>query len=94
MEASRVGAWKDDWRPLPKLPNELVFDSACRNAPVGWFFPSRGAPAIGKKLCAVCSSQVVCLEYAMTNKVHFGVWGGLTERERHTERIRRRKAME
>jgi WhiB family transcriptional regulator, redox-sensing transcriptional regulator len=33
-----------------------------------------------------------CLEYALANGEKFGIWGGLSERERR--RIRRRRAME
>lgn len=47
------------------------------------FFPEKGGSAReAKELCAACAAQVQCLDYALTNDERFGVWGGLSERER------------
>jgi len=47
------------------------------------FFPEVGQPArAAKRVCAACPVRTECLEYAVANGVAFGVWGGLTERER------------
>jgi WhiB family redox-sensing transcriptional regulator len=35
-----------------------------------------------KKLCAGCPVRQECLEYALENGERFGVWGGLSERQR------------
>ena len=52
------------------------------------FFPARGAPtAPAKAICASCPVREECLDYAITNGEKFGIWGGLSERERR--RIRR-----
>lgn len=51
------------------------------------FFPERGASQ--KEAKAVCRSCVVredCLEYALENDEKFGIWGGLSERERRRYR--------
>ena len=80
----------DDWRPYPKLPREVEDQAVCGSAPINWFFPGKGFPAIGKKLCVRCPVQQSCLGLAVENAVHFGLWGGMTERERHTERQRRK----
>ncbi len=56
------------------------------------FFPERGAST--KEAKAVCQGCVVredCLEYALQNGEKFGIWGGLSERERR--RIRRQRAL-
>jgi WhiB family redox-sensing transcriptional regulator len=56
------------------------------------FFPERGAST--KEAKAVCKGCVVredCLEYALANGEKFGIWGGLSERERR--RIRRQRAL-
>ena len=56
------------------------------------FFPERGAST--KEAKAVCQGCVVredCLEYALANGEKFGIWGGLSERERR--RIRRQRAL-
>ena len=43
-----------------------------------------------KKTCALCPIQSECLEYAIENKIKFGIWGGMTPRQR-TEESKRRK---
>ena len=91
MPISRFDAYSfDDWRPYPRLPDHLEADALCRSAPIDWFFPRKGMPAIGKRLCAQCDVREECLDFALTNGVHFGLWGGMTERERHSERQRRK----
>ena len=91
MSASRFTAYRfSDWRPYPKLPVEVEDRALCQKAPINWFFPGKGSPAIGKKLCVQCEVRQECLDFAIDNAVHFGLWGGMTERERHSERQRRK----
>jgi WhiB family redox-sensing transcriptional regulator len=53
------------------------------------FFPERGGSAReAKRICTACEVRAECLEYALANDERFGVWGGLSERERR--RMRRR----
>jgi WhiB family redox-sensing transcriptional regulator len=33
-------------------------------------------------VCLSCDVRVECLEYALANDERFGIWGGLSERER------------
>jgi WhiB family transcriptional regulator, redox-sensing transcriptional regulator len=55
------------------------------------FFPEKGGSfREAKRICTGCEVRAECLEYALANDERFGVWGGLSERERH--RIRRRGA--
>jgi WhiB family transcriptional regulator, redox-sensing transcriptional regulator len=55
------------------------------------FFPEKGgSPREAKRICTGCEVRVECLEYALANDERFGVWGGLSERERR--RMRRRGA--
>src|SRR6266511_746616 len=35
-----------------------------------------------KRICQTCVVQVECLEYALANDERFGIWGGMSERER------------
>lgn len=58
------------------------------------FFPDKGQPtAAAKMVCATCPVQAECLEYALANDERFGVWGGLSERERHVlKQLRRAEA--
>jgi len=37
---------------------------------------------LAKAVCAECPVVDACLEYALVNRMGFGVWGGTTERER------------
>ena len=43
-----------------------------------------------KKVCLRCPVRVPCLEYALTHDERWGVWGGLSERERR--RLKRERA--
>ncbi|MFZ4519640.1 MAG: WhiB family transcriptional regulator [Microthrixaceae bacterium] len=56
------------------------------------FFPERGASTKeAKQVCQGCVVREECLEYALANGEKFGIWGGLSERERR--RIRRQRAL-
>lgn len=47
------------------------------------FFPEKGGTTReAKKVCASCTVRTECLEYALEHDDRFGVWGGLSERER------------
>lgn len=35
-----------------------------------------------KKICESCEVRSECLQYALENDERFGIWGGLSERER------------
>jgi WhiB family redox-sensing transcriptional regulator len=57
--------------------------AACRGTDLGVFFPERGESAeAARRVCAACPVRQPCLDYAITNRIVHGVWGGLTERER------------
>jgi WhiB family redox-sensing transcriptional regulator len=48
------------------------------------FFPEHGnrSPAKAKRMCGRCPVRDECLEAALVNDERFGIWGGMTERER------------
>ncbi|PWH05145.1 transcription factor WhiB [Brachybacterium endophyticum] len=47
------------------------------------FFPEKGGSTReAKKVCVSCEVRAECLEYALENDERFGIWGGLSERER------------
>jgi len=47
------------------------------------FFPEKGGSTReAKKVCTGCEVRAECLEYALANDERFGIWGGLSERER------------
>lgn len=56
------------------------------------FFPERGASTReAKEVCRGCIVKSDCLEYALANGEKFGIWGGLSERERR--KVRRSRAL-
>lgn len=47
------------------------------------FFPEKGGSTReAKRICLGCEVRDACLEYALSNDERFGIWGGLSERER------------
>jgi WhiB family redox-sensing transcriptional regulator len=47
------------------------------------FFPEKGGSTReAKKVCLSCDVRSQCLEYALAHDERFGIWGGLSERER------------
>ena len=56
--------------------------------PRGLFPEKGGSTREAKKVCLSCDVRVECLEYALGQDERFGIWGGLSERERR--RLKRR----
>ena len=47
------------------------------------FFPEKGGSTReAKKVCSSCEVRAECLDYALAHDERFGIWGGLSERER------------
>jgi WhiB family redox-sensing transcriptional regulator len=47
------------------------------------FFPEKGGSTReAKRVCRTCEVRAECLEYALGHDERFGIWGGLSERER------------
>ena len=48
-----------------------------------WWFPERGESADpAKAVCARCLVREECLDYALTEGIDVGIWGGTSARER------------
>lgn len=56
--------------------------AACRTADPDTLFVQGAAQNRAKAICAGCQVRTECLADALDNHVEFGVWGGMTERER------------
>ncbi len=70
-----------------------VHRSACKGLDPIIFYPASDEEADeAKEVCARCPVQDDCLEHAISNREHNGIWGGATERERQRI-IRRRRRM-
>lgn len=65
----------------------------CMGVDPDLFFPERGASTReAKEVCRGCVVREDCLEYALENAEKFGIWGGMSERERR--RLRRARSVE
>jgi WhiB family transcriptional regulator, redox-sensing transcriptional regulator len=75
----------------PDAPGELAWQesASCAQTDPESFFPDRGGSVReAKRVCMRCEVRVQCLDYALDNDERFGVWGGLSERERR--RVKKR----
>jgi len=62
---------------------EWMFEGLCRDVDPVWFFPSDDLGVeFAQRVCAECPVKSECLEYALLHRIHDGVWGGESERER------------
>ncbi|NBM17376.1 WhiB family transcriptional regulator [Streptomyces sp. GC420] len=78
LTVSRSSDAGGDWQEL----------ALCAQTGAGFFFPEPGGSVReAKLLCLACEGREACLEYALAHDERFGVWGGLSERER--DRLRR-----
>ncbi|MFJ2368607.1 WhiB family transcriptional regulator [Microbacterium sp. NPDC087665] len=58
-------------------------DALCSQTDPEAFFPEKGGSTRdAKRICTSCDVRGECLEYALNNDERFGIWGGLSERER------------
>lgn len=63
----------------------------CRTTDPEQFFPAvseetAATVRMAKLICSQCDVQVQCLRYALDSGEPFGIWGGMTPRERHALR--------
>ena len=73
-------------------------DSACRDFDNLLFFGEEGESELekqareakAKSVCRTCPVQEPCLEFAMDSNQKYGIWGGLTDKERAS--LKRRRA--
>lgn len=83
--------------PMPRRKTERGDTSwqaqgNCLGVDPDLFFPERGGSTReAKGVCQGCVVRDACLEYALVNGEKFGIWGGLSERERR--RIRRQRVL-
>lgn len=67
-----MSSWVTDWST----------QAACRTADPDELFVQGAAQNRAKAVCTGCPVRTECLADALDNRVEFGVWGGMTERER------------
>ena len=64
--------WNEDW----------ASDASCRNAKPDELFVRGAEQNRAKAVCTGCPVRTECLAEALDNEIEWGVWGGMTERER------------
>lgn len=65
-------------------------EAACRGMSADLFFPERGeSTRESKDACAECPVTAECLDFALVGSEKFGVWGGMSERQRRRIRVSR-----
>ena len=68
----RADEWTDEWANR----------AACSNQDPDALFVRGKAQHDAKAVCKGCPVLAQCLAEALDNRTEFGVWGGMTERER------------
>lgn len=70
-------------------PPEVLADGLCAQAdPEAWFPEKGGSTKAAKAICngddtrPPCPVRDECLRFALANNERFGIWGGMSERER------------
>ena len=64
--------WVEDWTPK----------AACKAEQPDALFVRGAEQNKAKQVCAGCPVRTECLAEALDNQIEWGVWGGMTERER------------
>jgi WhiB family redox-sensing transcriptional regulator len=69
-------------RTLTETVHDWTSNAACNSADPDELFVTGAAQNGAKTVCMSCPVRTECLADALDNRVEFGVWGGMTERER------------
>ena len=94
-DAVEEPAWSTPW-VQPAAPDDESWRLAalCGETDPEAFFPEKGGSTRdAKRVCSGCEVRAECLEFALANDERFGIWGGLSERERRRLRSQRRDAL-
>jgi len=74
--------WNQDW----------AAQAACREQSPDKLFVRGAEQNKAKQVCGACAVRTECLAEALDNQIEWGVWGGMTERERRALLRRRPNA--
>ncbi|ALG05795.1 WhiB family transcriptional regulator [Actinosynnema sp. ALI-1.44] len=66
----------------PNKPQDWRVNAACRGDDPDELFVRGAEQRKAKLVCVACPVRTECLAEALDNRIEFGVWGGMTERER------------
>lgn len=66
---------------------------ACQGLDAEIFYPDNDELAdVAKAICDECQVRIACLNHALDNREHQGVWGGATAKERRRLLRQRRRS--
>jgi WhiB family redox-sensing transcriptional regulator len=78
------------WDDTPATSESWRMDALCAETDPEAYFPEKGGSTRdAKRVCGGCPVRAQCLEFALANDERFGIWGGLSERERRRLRQQR-----
>ncbi len=83
---------QDKWFELNEAIDSANYTIGCRESDPEVFFPEEENPkgnkyTMAKKVCAVCPVRNLCLEFALVNYETYGMWGGLSPKERRRLKV-------
>lgn len=74
-------------------PEDWEFEGSCCGTDPELFFPPTGShAALAKQICSECPVRLKCLEQSLKNNDQYGIFGGMTAKERHELKNRRNNA--
>ncbi|WP_410506894.1 WhiB family transcriptional regulator [[Mycobacterium] appelbergii] len=72
-----------DVAPATEEDDQWQERALCAQTDPEAFFPEKGGSTReAKRICQGCEVKNACLDYALAHDERFGIWGGLSERER------------
>jgi len=77
-------------RQQPRVPSmPWAVHAACKGYdPEDWMDDRPGLPTVAARdVCAACPVRLPCLAHALAHDEPWGIWGGLTTRERVARRL-------
>ncbi|MQA05771.1 MAG: WhiB family transcriptional regulator [Streptosporangiales bacterium] len=66
--------WNETW----------ALSAACKGGDPDRLFVRGAEQNHAKRICTSCPVRTECLAYALDHGMEYGVWGGMTERERRS----------
>ncbi len=80
--ASNTTSGTSEGEATGRLRTDWAGRGSCVQADPDALFVRGAAQQVAKMVCAKCPVVAECLADALDNRTEFGVWGGMTERER------------
>ena len=77
-----IPPWRPEGTPPRPDPRRWGRAAACVGEPGDWFASGSADVSWEKAVCWTCPVRRACLAYALDAGQSFGIWGGLTAKER------------